>query len=78
MRSYPTRPRDDVGGLYTPLGKLISNASGPLDGTADQILMDGILGLFWGAALLARYRITAIIAEVRFGGAGNPTIGVER
>lgn len=31
-----------------------------LDRPADQILMVGIRGLFWGVTSLARYRITAI------------------
>ncbi|KKA13202.1 hypothetical protein VP03_15005 [Sinorhizobium meliloti] len=34
-----------------------------LDRPADQILMVGIRGLFWGVTSLARYRITAIMAK---------------
>ncbi|AIM02284.1 hypothetical protein DU99_24015 (plasmid) [Sinorhizobium meliloti] len=34
-----------------------------LDRPADQSLMVGIRGLFWGVTSLARYRITAIMAK---------------
>lgn len=44
------------------LGKLVCDPSHFLDGPSDQILMVRILSLFGDVALLARYRMTTILA----------------
>ena len=63
MSSPPARPGDDVGRLDPVLSELVGDASDLLDGPVDQLLMVGILGLFGGVVLLARYRTTAIMAK---------------
>jgi hypothetical protein len=45
------------------LAKLVGDPANFLDRPADQILMVRILGLFGGVTVLARYRITAIMAK---------------
>ena len=63
MGASPARPCDDVSGSYTALSKLVGDPPNLLDRPADQILMVRILDLFGGVTLLARYRITAIMAK---------------
>jgi hypothetical protein len=51
-----------MGGSYTALSKRAGDPPNLLDRPADQILMVRALTLFGGATVLARYRITAIMA----------------
>ena len=50
----PGRPRDNICGLDLTHGKFVGDAPDFLHGPSDQILMFGVLGLFWGVTSFAR------------------------